>query len=99
MDTYIKRADVINLIQQKLERISEQKGYDPVTLLQALQEEIQTIPAQTVRPVITAHWIGYLDGEHIMPERYYQCSRCGSRGYKNPSKSCPNCTALMTNVK
>ena len=99
MDTYIKQTDVINLIQQKLERISEQKGCNPATLLQELQQEIQAMQTQAVRPVITAHWISYLDGEHIMPERYYQCSRCGSRGYKRPPKSCPNCTALMTNVK
>lgn len=22
-------------------------------------------------------WISFLDGDHIMPERYYRCSECG----------------------
>lgn len=33
-----------------------------------------------VRPVVRGEWIPYLDGEHIMPERYYECSVCASRG-------------------
>lgn len=27
--------------------------------------------------VLHAKWIPYLDGDHIMPERYYMCSYCG----------------------
>lgn len=29
------------------------------------------------RPVKNGHWISFLDGDHIMPERYYKCSCCG----------------------
>lgn len=29
------------------------------------------------RPVVHGRWISFLDGDHIMPERYYRCSRCG----------------------
>lgn len=39
-------------------------------------------------------WISYLDGEHIMPERYYQCSECGRRGYTKMHPYC-NCGAKM----
>ena len=28
-------------------------------------------------PVVHGRWISFLDGDHIMPERYYRCSRCG----------------------
>ena len=34
-------------------------------------------PASDVAPVRHGRWISYLDGDHIMPERYYRCSRCG----------------------
>ena len=33
--------------------------------------------AGDVAPVVHGRWISYLDGDHIMPERYYRCSRCG----------------------
>ena len=29
------------------------------------------------KPVRHGQWISFLDGDHIMPERYYRCSRCG----------------------
>lgn len=34
-------------------------------------------PAADVVPVVYGKWISFLDGDHIMPERYYRCSRCG----------------------
>lgn len=35
------------------------------------------IPAADVAPVVHGRWVSFLDGDHIMPERYYRCSRCG----------------------
>lgn len=35
------------------------------------------VPAADVAPVRHGRWISFLDGDHIMPERYYRCSRCG----------------------
>jgi hypothetical protein len=29
------------------------------------------------RLAVHGRWISFLDGDHIMPERYYRCSRCG----------------------
>ena len=40
-------------------------------------EAINAIPAADVAPVVHARWVSFLDGDHIMPERYYRCSRCG----------------------
>lgn len=42
-----------------------------------LREIIKSVPAADVAPVVHGRWISFLDGDHIMPERYYRCSRCG----------------------
>ena len=34
------------------------------------------------------YWIPYLDGDSIVPERYYQCSVCGRRGYMGTPMYC-----------
>lgn len=39
--------------------------------------EIKQIPAADVAPIRHEHWISFLDGDEIMPERFYKCSRCG----------------------
>lgn len=46
-----------------------------------------------VAPVIRAKWISFLDGESIMPERYYRCSKCG-RVEKRKEPYC-HCGAKM----
>ena len=38
---------------------------------------IEDAPAADAVPVVHARWVSFLDGDHIMPERYYRCSRCG----------------------
>ena len=38
---------------------------------------IDKLPAADVALVVHAEWISFLDGESIMPERYYRCSKCG----------------------
>ena len=43
-------------------------------------------------------WIAYLDGEHIMPERYYSCSKCGGRGHLSKRNFCDFCGAPMTDA-
>lgn len=41
------------------------------------EKEFDEFPAADVAPVVHARWVSFLDGDHIMPERYYRCSRCG----------------------
>lgn len=65
MDGYIERAVVIDLITRRYE--------NP----EICTQEINSIPAADVAPVVHARWVSFLDGDHIMPERYYRCSRCG----------------------
>ena len=43
----------------------------------AAEQLLDEIPAADVAPVVHGRWISFLDGDHIMPERYYRCSRCG----------------------
>lgn len=47
------------------------RGYDDcvATVLNATTADVV--------PVVHGWWISFLDGDHIMPERYYRCSRCG----------------------
>ena len=40
-------------------------------------EIVASPPAADVAPVVHGRWISFLDGDHIMPERYYRCSCCG----------------------
>ena len=65
MDEYIKRKTAIDLITRRYE--------NP----EICTQEINSIPAADVAPVVHGRWISFLGGDHIMPERYYRCSRCG----------------------
>ena len=51
----------------------------PFTLLtpEEFAEYLYELPAADVAPVVHGRWISFLGGAHIMPERYYRCSRCG----------------------
>ena len=42
-----------------------------------LFDKLAKVPAADVAEVVHRRWISFLDGDHIMPERYYRCSRCG----------------------
>ena len=54
------------------------------------------IPTREQVEAWKGEWIPYLDGEHIMPERYYSCSKCGNRGYPSKKNFCVFCGAPMT---
>lgn len=43
----------------------------------AAEQLLDEVPAADVAPVVHGRWSSFLDGDHIMPERYYRCSRCG----------------------
>ena len=58
---------------------------------------LHSITKEQVEKVWKGEWITYLDGEHIMPERYYSCSKC--RSIETPlvrHRICPRCGAPMT---
>ena len=69
--------------------------------LQALQIALSAFCPTTkeqVERVWRGEWIAYLDGEHIMPERYYSCSKCGGRGHLSKKNFCDFCGAPMTDA-
>ena len=57
---------------------------------------LRPVSREMVEKVWRGEWISYLDGEHIMPERYYSCSKCGDRGYTSKRNFCDSCGAPMT---
>ena len=57
---------------------------------------LRPVSREQVEKVWRGEWISYLDGEHIMPERYYSCSKCGDRGYTSKRNFCDSCGAPMT---
>lgn len=65
MTDYIRRNDALEIIK----RTSGDYA--------AAFAEIRKLPSADVAEVVHGQWISFLDGDHIMPERYYRCSRCG----------------------
>ena len=59
-------------------------------------EALRPITREQVERAWRGEWIAYLDGEHIMPERYYSCSKCGGRGHLSKKNFCDFCGAPMT---
>ena len=59
---------------------------------------LRPVSREQVEKVWRGEWIAYLDGEHIMPERYYSCSKCGGRGHLRKKNFCDFCGAPMTDA-
>lgn len=95
MDDYIKKSDAVNQIEQRLEQAIQNGDNQTAAVLLGLQKSIQALPSKQIQPAVHAYWISYLDGEHIMPERYYRCSHCGAGGFRQKLKICPHCMAQM----
>lgn len=74
MAEYIERSAAVKAV---LRERSPANSVAQNRKLSIIQRDLLTIPAADVAPVVHGRWISYLDGDHIMPERYYRCSRCG----------------------
>ena len=95
MDEYIKREAAIDLITRRYE--------NP----EICTQEINSIPAADVAPVVHGRWIKKWDlydkGFYISRKEWYTCSNCGMKtNYKDESfekevgyNYCPNCGAKM----
>ena len=83
MDEFISRKAAIAYIREQSEECQkafEEFGGESGIYADAyndLAEDFYSIPTADVAPVAHGRWISYLDGDHIMPNRYYRCSRCG----------------------
>ena len=67
MDDYISRDAALTALQDS----------DLFNTTERQLRAIRELPAADVAEVVHRRWISFLDGAHIMPERYYRCSRCG----------------------
>lgn len=72
-DEYISREAAVKAAN---EWVSE-ACMAPVMRVSRLFDKLAKVPAADVAEVVHGQWISFLDGDHIMPERYYRCSRCG----------------------
>lgn len=75
MPEYIEKGKIEKFIEDGLNNPDKNKafGHDAIEIM----AEIHYMPSEDVAPVIHAEWLSFLDGERIMPERYYRCSKCG----------------------
>lgn len=75
MSEYIEKGKIEKFIEDGLNNPDKNKafGHDAIEIM----AEIHYMTSEDVAPVIHAEWISFLDGESIMPERYYRCSKCG----------------------
>ena len=72
MAEYIKRSYIRKMAMLEMAYTMETETDTAVVL-----RMIDDAPAADVAPVVHGRLISFLDGDHIMPERYYRCSRCG----------------------
>lgn len=74
MAEYVEREAVLRAVQGQR---SPCRSPAQNRMLDCLKAAVIRISAADVAPVVHGRWISFLDGDHIMPERYYRCSRCG----------------------
>lgn len=87
MAEFIKTEAAIAIIEEKQKELcpvgrygrsyvygSDREKYDA---WDEIIDALENIPSADVAPVVHGRWISFLGGDHIMPERYYRCSRCG----------------------
>lgn len=78
MDKYINQQTLQNALERKQCGPANQRYTDGWNdCLLRVKSMVSKAPAADVAPVVHGRWISFLDGDHIMPERYYRCSRCG----------------------
>ena len=57
--------------------------------------DIDLIPRVDAVEVVHGRWIMYLDGDSIVPDRFYRYSVCCDSGWGRKWPYCPNCGAKM----
>ena len=95
----MKREEAIEVLRRLPIGLMDLSCEQKSDLTEALNIALAALRGPTreqVEKVWRGEWISYLDGEHIMPERYYSCSKCGDRGYLSKKNFCDFCGAPMT---
>lgn len=86
-------GDWLNVIS---EHIGKQDTERIAKAMCIVGKALRPVSREQVEKMWRGKWIAYLDGNHIMPERYYSCSKCGDRGYLSKGNFCGFCGAPMT---
>lgn len=95
MDDLISRKALMSRFEKWQRDCEEDNDMETAEAFEDCVCALQDAPAVDAAPVVHGRWISYLDGEHLMPERYYKCSVCSDRGYRFRRNYCPNCGAKM----
>ena len=77
MAEYIKREALREILDGWRDAHADVDDVHGCGLLEDVICEVDAQTAANVAPVVHGRWISFLGGDHIMPERYYRCSRCG----------------------
>lgn len=77
MAEYFEREALLKKLSRMIDYCKKDQKVTGLTALFQVGDAIMDCPAADVAPVVRGRWISFLDGDHIMPERYYRCSRCG----------------------
>lgn len=93
MAEYIDREALRKVLESWRDAHADVDDEEGCGLLEDVIWEVDAQPAVDVAPVVHGRWISFLDGDHIMPERYYRCSRC-SRVERRQQPHC-HCGAKM----
>lgn len=94
----MKREEAINTLRKFPIGLMDLGSKEKQDITEAVDMALAALRGPTREQVEAwkGEWIPYLDGEHIMPERYYSCSKCGNRGYPSKKNFCVFCGAPMT---
>lgn len=93
----MKREEAIAILDRRTTIPGDGYSFDDINeAIDMAIEALRPITREQVEKAWQGEWIPYLDGEHIMPERYYRCSKCGNRGHRSKRNFCPACGAPMT---
>ena len=85
MDDYISRQAVLNLPQSITRNFMGEVVERSIDI-----EDVKTLPAADVVPVVHAHWI-QTSAEDENGNAYYSCSNCGCGESHNPIVEVPYC--------
>ena len=77
MAEYIEREALREILDGWRDAHADVDDVHGCGLLEDVICEVDAQTAANVAPVVHGRWISFLGGDHIMPERYYRCSRCG----------------------
>lgn len=88
MIEYIERGKAIKLTCEDCNKLFPEEPCEPSDC--TIMQNLRSIPAADVRPVVRGKWIDYQQGRFV----YAKCPKCETV-HDVRSNFCPNCGAMM----